>query len=268
MDGSSTSTTSGAGVYKLDADIAVRFLQGVWLYTSPDARCFSVVVIGGSVKYKHFCLDEMDYDTLFQSVRKYVSKISNSKDVHVYYQVLPLARKPEKGRGSERDVKVGRWLWVDFDYKEVVENQGFESCREGENYALECYYTDSGKVIHVSRPPLKSVIEDVKNKLGLEPTLVVDSGAGYHLYFRLSREVDASTVKRLEEWLVDRLGGDPQSKDLARILRLPGSINPRTQRLVQVIYTGSEEIDPEKLLERIETEKLEAPRVKSKPVEK
>ncbi|MEM4554191.1 MAG: hypothetical protein QXI86_08215, partial [Ignisphaera sp.] len=42
----------------------------------------------------------------------------------------------------------------------------------------------------------------------------------------------------------------------------------RTQRLVQVIYTGSEEIDPEKLLERIETEKLEAPRVKSKPVEK
>ncbi|MEM4744189.1 MAG: hypothetical protein QXX52_04360, partial [Ignisphaera sp.] len=146
------------------------------------------------------------------------------------FQVLPLARKPEKGRGSARDVKVGRWLWIDYDYKETVDKAEFNGCRELEDYALECYYTDSGKVIHVKRPPLKQVLEDVKNKIGVEPTLVVDSGAGYHLYFRLSQEIDATTLKRLESWLVDKLGGDPQSKDLARILRLPGSINPRTQR--------------------------------------
>ncbi|MEM1694412.1 MAG: hypothetical protein QW456_09395 [Ignisphaera sp.] len=51
--------TSGAGVYKLDVDIAVRFLQGVWLYTSPDARCFSVVVIKEGIRYKHFCLESI-----------------------------------------------------------------------------------------------------------------------------------------------------------------------------------------------------------------
>ncbi|MEM4675980.1 MAG: hypothetical protein QXM12_06805, partial [Nitrososphaerota archaeon] len=123
--------------------------------------------------------------------------------------------------------------------------------------ALECYYTESGKVVHVRRPPLSQVLEDVKNKLGLEPWFIVDSGAGYHLYFKLSYEVDASVLKRLESWLVDKLGGDPQAKDLARILRLPGSVNPRTQRLVQVVYYGSEEVDPEKLLEKIETEKRE-----------
>ncbi|MEM5822926.1 MAG: DNA-primase RepB domain-containing protein [Ignisphaera sp.] len=259
MDGSSASSISNNGVYKLDADNAIRFLQAIWLYTSQDARCFSIVVIGGSVKYKHFCLDDLkDYDTLFQSVRKYVSKISNSKDVHIYFQVLPLSVKPAKGRGSEKEVKIGKWLWVDFDYKEVVDKMEFTGCRELEDHGLECYYQEGDKWIHVRRPPLSQVLEDVKNKLGLEPTLVVDSGAGYHLYFRLSREVDASTVKRLEEWLVDRLGGDPQSKDLARILRLPGSINPRTRRLVQVIYQKPEEIDPEKLLERAEVEKLEA----------
>ncbi|MEM1876878.1 MAG: hypothetical protein QXH21_08865, partial [Ignisphaera sp.] len=65
---------------------------------------------------------------------------------------------------------------------------------------------------------------------------------------------------KLENWLVDKLGGDPQAKDLARILRLPGSVNPRTQRLVQVIYTGSEEIDPDELLKRIESEKPESRR--------
>ncbi|MEM4868769.1 MAG: hypothetical protein QXK54_08170, partial [Ignisphaera sp.] len=245
--------TSGAGVYKLDVDIAVRFLQGVWLYTSPDARCFSIVVIGGSVKYKHFCLDDLkDYDTILQKVKEYVSKLGPSD--HVYFQVLPLFVKPAKGRGSEKDVRIGRWLWVDYDYKETVDRAGFEGCKELEDHTLECYYQEGGKWIHVRRPPLNQVLNDVKNKLGLEPWFVVDSGAGYHLYFRLSREIDATTLKKLEAWLVDKLGGDPQAKDLARILRLPGSINPRTQRLVQVIYTGSEEIDPDELLKRIESE--------------
>ncbi|MEM4924882.1 MAG: hypothetical protein QXV81_09480 [Ignisphaera sp.] len=189
------------------------------------------------------------------SVKKYVSRLGPSK--HIYFQVLPLAVKPAKGRGSEKEVKIGKWLWIDLDYKEVADRAEFTGCRELEDYALECYYTESGKVIHVKRPPLSQVLSEVKDKLGLEPYYVVDSGAGYHLYFRLAYEVDASTLKRLESWLVDKLGGDPQAKDLARILRLPGSVNPRTQRLVQVIYRGSEEVDPENLLQKIEREKLE-----------
>ncbi|MEM1832318.1 MAG: hypothetical protein QXJ97_12425 [Desulfurococcaceae archaeon] len=251
--------SSDKGVNKpIDVDSAIEFLGQVWQYASLSAKCFAVVVIDvdGGVGYRHFCLDDLkDYDTVLQKVREYVSKLGAG--THVYFQVLPLAKKPEKGRGSEKDVKVGRWLWVDFDYKEVVDKPGFEGCRELEDYALECYYTESGKVVHVRRPPLSQVLEDVKNKLGLEPWFIVDSGAGYHLYFKLSYEVDASVLKRLESWLVDKLGGDPQAKDLARILRLPGSVNPRTQRLVQVVYYGSEEVDPEKLLEKIETEKRE-----------
>ncbi|MEM2196756.1 MAG: hypothetical protein QW290_06730 [Sulfolobales archaeon] len=266
MSGSTSTSNSNSGVNKLDVDSAINFLQVIWLYSSPDAKCFSIVVIDNSVRYRHFCLDNQDCDTIFQKVREYISKLS--KDVHVYYQVLPLSTKPTKGRGSEKDVRIGRWLWVDYDYKETVDKAGFEGCRELEDYALECYYTESGKVIHVKRPPLSVVLNNVRGKLGLEPYYVVDSGGGYHLYFRLAHEVDATTLKRLESWIVDKLGGDLQAKDLARILRLPGSINPRTQRLVQVIYYGSQEVDPEKLLEKIETEKLEAPREKPKPIEK
>ncbi|MEM4448602.1 MAG: hypothetical protein QW219_04255 [Fervidicoccaceae archaeon] len=191
------------------------------------------MVIKEGIRYKHFCLDDLkDYDTILQRVKEYVSRLGPSD--HVYFQVLPLAQKPEKGRGSERDVKVGRWLWLDLDYKETVEKQEFEGCREGEDHALECYYTESGKVIHVKRPPLSEVLNQVRDRLGVEPWFIVDSGAGYHLYFRLSQEVDASTLKKLEAWLVEELGGDPQSKDLARILRLPGSVNPRVGRLVQL----------------------------------
>ncbi|MEM4535574.1 MAG: hypothetical protein QW764_05995, partial [Desulfurococcaceae archaeon] len=252
-----------SGIKGIKPELAVEFLEQVWLYTSTSADCYAIVVMNEGIEYKHFCLSEyQDYGKLLRAVRRYLSGIEAGK--HVYYQVLPLAVKP-KGRGSEKDVRIGRWLWVDLDYKETVDKASFEGCKELEDYALECYYEDSGKIIHVSRPPLSEVLNQVRDKLGLEPYYVVDSGAGYHLYFKLSYEVDASVLKRIESWLVDKLGGDPQAKDLARILRLPGSVNPRVGRLVQVVYWGSQEVDPEKLLERVESEKLEAPRVKPKP---
>ncbi|MEM1831299.1 MAG: hypothetical protein QXJ97_07210 [Desulfurococcaceae archaeon] len=80
-------------------------------------------------------------------------------------------------------MRIGRWLWIDLDYKEPVDEPSFEGCKELEDHALECYYQEGDKWIHVKRPPLSQVLEDVKNKLGLEPYYVVDSGAGYHLYF-------------------------------------------------------------------------------------
>lgn len=251
--------SSGGGGNKLDVDSAISFLHAVWLYTSLDANCFTIVAmsVDGSVRYRHFCLDELrDYDRVLGEIRKYLARSDASS--HIYFQVLPLATKPAKGRGSEREVRVGKWLWVDFDYKENVDKPSFEGCKELEDYALECYYQEGDKWIHVSRPPLRQVLEYVKSKLGVEPYYVVDSGAGYHLYFKLAYEVDASTLKKLETQLVDKLGGDPQTKDLARILRLPGSVNPRTQRIVKVVYRGSEEVDPEALLGRLETEKQEA----------
>ncbi|MEM3399198.1 MAG: hypothetical protein QXQ84_09145 [Nitrososphaerota archaeon] len=241
----------------VNLDHSIDFLRIIWDYSSvKDVDCFSIVVIGEDVKYKHFCLSEyQDYNRLFNSIRRYLSKVGSDK--HVYFQVLPLSKKPSRGRGSEKDVKIGKWLWVDLDYKEVVDKPEFKGCKDLEDYALECYYTESGKWIHVKRPPLNQVLNEVKNKLGLEPLLVVDSGAGYHLYFRLAHEVDATTLKKVESWLVDKLGGDPQSKDLARILRLPGSVNPRVNREVKVIYQNPQDVDPKILVEEIEREKKE-----------
>lgn len=122
----------------------------------------------------------------------------------------------------------------------------FQGCREGEDHELECYYEDSGKWVHVKRLPLSQVIQLVREKLGTRPTVVVDSGAGYHLYFKLTYEVEASKLAKLEAKLVNPLGGDPQSKDLARIVRLPGSINPKVNRPVRVIY-----YEPSELIDRL-----------------
>ncbi|MEM4620797.1 MAG: hypothetical protein QW607_11375 [Desulfurococcaceae archaeon] len=245
---------------------AIDFLKRIWFYTSLDAKCYSVIIMDSRVEYRHFCLDDVEnYIDLFKQVEEYLArKLDPGK--HVYFQILPLSSKPKRGRGSEKDVKVGKWLWIDFDYKNIVETPEFEGCRELDDYALECYYLEGDKWIHVSRPPLSQVLNHVRTMLEIEPSLIVDSGAGYHVYFKLMYEIDAGKLKKLESKLVDALGGDPQTKDLARILRLPGSINPRVNRLVKVIYDSGSEIDPDTLESKlvskpkVELERIAKPR--------
>lgn len=245
-----------------DTNKTIDFLRKVWDYTSEAAECFAIVALGKGARFRHYCVGEVGgYESLFRVIEsdlEWFMKL-NKRGYSVYYQVLPLARKPEKGRGSEREVKVGRWLWADLDYKEVVEEPAFEGCREGEDHALECYYSEGGKWVHVKRPPLSEVIKEVEEKLGVRPTIVVDSGAGYHLYLRLVYEIEAPRLKRFEERLIEVLGGDPQSKDLARILRLPGSINTRVNRFCRVIYEEPVEVDPETLEGMLEERVKERP---------
>ncbi|MEM4964380.1 MAG: hypothetical protein QXT13_09575 [Pyrobaculum sp.] len=233
---------------------AVEFLKKLWSYESEDARCFAIVDIGAKTYYRHFCRDGGD---IYDAVERHLDALLEA-DVNIYHQVLPLSRKPERGRGSAADVKVGKWLWADLDYKREVESAEFEGCREYDDYALECFYTERGKTIYVKRPRLSEALEDVRKKIG-EPSIVVDSGAGYHFYFKLSREVDAETLKRLEAWVVDTLGADRHSKDLARILRLPCSVNQRVNRLARVIYVSDAVYDPDELLKRMSTKTQSEP---------
>lgn len=62
-------------------------------------------------------------------------------------------------------------------------------------------------------------------------SVVVESGGGYHLYwlfdepFVLDSEDARQEAIRLQAAWVDRVGADPASKDLARVLRVPGTRN-------------------------------------------
>lgn len=247
----------GGGALERNVSEARGFLERVWLYTDTRASCFTVVSISpsGAVEFKHFSLEDLEnYQRLFSTVERYLAKNLErwtSERYSVYFQVLPLSRKTE-GRGTARDVSVGGWVFADLDFKRVVKKREFEGCREGEDHSLKCFYEEGGRIVYVERPPLSEVLEAVRKKLG-EPTIVVDSGAGYHLYFRLSREVDAHELKRVLEYTVTTLGGDPQSKDLARILRLPGTVNPRVGRLCRVIYESPSMLDVDKLLSEVES---------------
>ncbi|MEM1909830.1 MAG: hypothetical protein QXD14_07395 [Sulfolobales archaeon] len=238
---------------------ALSFLEKVWSYISSDARYFTLVRISGK-RVRYGFIEAADPATTRRQILAALMSIKRELDLgeSIYFQVLPLSRKPEKGRGTAADVKVGKWLWADIDYKREV-SEGAPFTKEGEDYSLEALYEEGGKLIRVERPPLKLVLKEVEEATGLVPSLVVDSGCGYHLYFMLTQEIEAKRLQRLESWLIDTLqksgiSVDTKSKDLARILRLPGFVNPRVNRLVRVIWTFPAAVDPELLEKRIAEE--------------
>lgn len=73
-----------------------------------------------------------------------------------------------------------------------------------------------------------------------KPTAVVESGGGYHLYYRLTEPCEKSDIREVESYL-RRLAlyfdGDMAATDASRILRLPGTVNHKYKpgRAVEVV---------------------------------
>ena len=249
-----------------DINKAIDFLKNLWSYDSLFAECYAILWIKNRIGFRHFCLSTYGgYEGLYDAVKTWLEKnlpwLTRSK-YHVYYQVLPLSMKPSKGRGGEKLVKVGKWLWCDLDYKKEIFTlelpddlredalkNGY-SYIEGKDHSLYGVYRKErtrNTWILINRPSLKHVLDNVRELLGFEPTIVVDSGNGYHLYFKLSKEINALDLKEIEAYIVNKLKGDPQTKDLARILRIAGTINPRNNRMARIIYRSNTVIDPMEL---------------------
>lgn len=78
----------------------------------------------------------------------------------------------------------------------------------------------------------------------LNPSIVVKSGGGYHGYWLLDTPIEItddnrSEVKRTLKGLALAVGGDPHVAELARIFRLPDTINTKPGRnnsLCEVLY--------------------------------
>ena len=77
----------------------------------------------------------------------------------------------------------------------------------------------------------KAQARDHIQRLPLAPSVIVDSGGGYHCYwllretFIIASSADRKRARELQAQWVKFTGGDKASKDLARVLRLPGTRN-------------------------------------------
>lgn len=76
------------------------------------------------------------------------------------------------------------------------------------------------------------------------PTMVVDSGRGLHVYWRIEHAPYAAlyTWQQLEDYLYNNLkhlGADRGATDAARVLRLPGSVNGKNGEICRILYVNN-----------------------------
>lgn len=131
------------------------------------------------------------------------------KNLHVYYSVHPLAEAPSTNKAGERvtqDKVRGR-----------IENIA----------AINCLFAD------FDLKDFDSAAEFKRHLAGLtpKPSVVVQSGNGVHCYwlldqpFLLTDEAARSKAQQLQYSWVAYTKSDPGAKDLARVLRVPGTTN-------------------------------------------
>jgi len=79
--------------------------------------------------------------------------------------------------------------------------------------------------------PDKRAALDALEAFKFPPSMIVDSGGGYHAYwlfrqpFIISGPDDKATIENSNKGITAALGGDPACFDVGRILRVPGTIN-------------------------------------------
>lgn len=121
----------------------------------------------------------------------------NTRGYNIYFSTCTRREKS----GKENDVYEVPGIWIDVDGKD-----------------------------HGGKEQAKEHIDKVARGTGICPSITVDSGGGYHLYFLLKEpeviqgEEDIQRVKGYVKGISSLFGGD-HTHDLSRVLRLPGLKN-------------------------------------------
>lgn len=85
----------------------------------------------------------------------------------------------------------------------------------------ECH---SGHVVWVDIDNREGVLQRLQD-FSPSPSLIIDSGNGYHAYWLLNDECSLETIERINQVLAQNLEADKSGWDCSQLLRLPGSLN-------------------------------------------
>lgn len=173
------------------------------------------------------------------------------KDSNVYFSIHPCASIPAtNSRGEQVDASQVRsqirlicainCVFGEFDAKDEVNIKEYAAFLPDDYDEL----SDIAKKTAVKTAKEQAVVSDLAkfkarafariDKTPFPPTLIIDSGGGYHAYWMFTEPVAVTDANRthvqaVQAVWVDLIGCDPVSKDLARVLRVPGTKNVKPQ---------------------------------------
>ena len=152
--------------------------------------------------------------------------------VHPCFEVPPKSKRGNTDRRYIRSqleyIELINALFAEFDAKDFEPEMVRAALIE---YGVEKFkdlpQDAQGLIVDAGKPKALAHV----NALDPSPSIVVDSGGGFHAYwllgepFYLDTDADRERARRLQAAWVTYTGGDQGAKDMARILRLPGTYN-------------------------------------------
>lgn len=200
------------------------------------------------------------------------------KDSNIYFSIHPCAAIPthnsrgEKVQASQvrsqiKTITAINCVFGEFDAKDEVSTKEYAPFLPDDFDTL----TDIAQKTAIKTAKEQAVVSDLakfKQRAFLRvensaryPTLIVDSGGGYHAYWIFVEPVmitDANRthVQEVQAAWVDLIGCDPVSKDLARVLRVPGTSNVKPQYAPNFPIVSVIEYDETRIYSFAEIEQL------------
>ena len=148
------------------------------------------------------------YNTQLKALKTIVEETEGREDIYISPNTYWVRKR------SVSTIRQYRSLFIDLD----VEKYG--------KYSKEETMTHIVGLVNQNKIP--------------EPTMIADSGRGFHLYFRIKNAPKQAiqTFQELEDYLyyqLKDLGADLSATDSARVLRLPGTINSRNNAICKIV---------------------------------
>jgi len=146
----------------------------------------------------------------------------------IYFGVAP---RSAEGKGGKKDCRPTPWLIADFDAAHLPPNLPLA-------HAVDWART------HCESSGVPA------------PTTIVWSGRGLHLYWLVDSLLDAESFESACRRLIASLGSDPAVKDISRLMRVPGYLNPKEGSTgdCEVLWEGSTEPIPTQLFFSLEAQ--------------
>lgn len=173
--------------------------------------------------------------------------LAGADGLSTYYLLNPLKGPTPNGANAE-DVAYRRWLLVDVDRKKGEADK-------------DCSATDAEKELVRQ---VAARVFDYLDLLGWPDPLLIDSGNGYHLLYRLQLENDRHSRALVrgvlyhlkEKFDTDRVEIDPKCSNVNRISKLPGTMTrkgpstaERPHRMARLLHAPARlaAVDPAQL---------------------
>ncbi|MEI6152920.1 MAG: hypothetical protein WCQ90_02410 [Deltaproteobacteria bacterium] len=187
------------------------FLEKISGFDHLDGGFVEIVIDYTTSKY--FGNDEVE------AAVKYASEMAQSgHEVHFG----PAVRKEDLGskRSDRKNVLWIKCLWIDIDSPDKT--------------------LSADEKLRAAEKLKNNFIESLLKGYGLEPSYIICSAHGYHIYFVFKRvHMEPSEWSKIQNAIISMAKGDQQAKDAGRLLRVPGTLNWKDKsnpREVKIIH--------------------------------